>query len=276
MKIAILVPTRERMNNRLTLLFSILTTVNDINNVNIYYGVDKDDPTLDIIKKVAVAIPSLKIIEIDNGGNFLGLGILWNKLVKASNEEIISMIGDDMVFKTPGWDTMLLEEFNNMPEDQAIETALVILGAHHEVAAPAISRAWQLLSENSDVELKLSSELSNVLGGRPATQNDLPKLKYTSMVMCEVRRLYPCVWMVMRWSREERQINNYSIPKDSVVLMSQWVSHHDSRYFPDPLSFIPERWSDDSIQGLTGVPYFPSVRELEVALVSSLLSFRIP
>ena len=36
MKIAILVPTRERMNNRLTLLFSILTTVNDINNVNIY------------------------------------------------------------------------------------------------------------------------------------------------------------------------------------------------------------------------------------------------
>ena len=58
MKIAILVPTRERMNNRLTLLFSILTTVNDINNVNIYYGVDKDDPTLDIIKKVAVAIPS--------------------------------------------------------------------------------------------------------------------------------------------------------------------------------------------------------------------------
>ena len=56
MKIAILVPTRERMNNRLTLLFSILTTVNDINNVNIYYGVDKDDPTLETIKKVATAI----------------------------------------------------------------------------------------------------------------------------------------------------------------------------------------------------------------------------
>ena len=159
--------------------------------------------------------------------------------------------------KHPKEKTLMDYLVNNMPEDQAIETALVILGAHHEVAAPAISRAWQLLSENSDVELKLSSELSNVLGGRPATQNDLPKLKYTSMVMCEVRRLYPCVWMVMRWSREERQINNYSIPKDSVVLMSQWVSHHDSRYFPDPLSFIPERWSDDSIQGLTGVPYFP-------------------
>jgi len=118
MKIAIIVPTRERMNNRLTLLFSILTTIDNIDNVNIYYGVDKDDPTLDTIKKVASAIPSLKIVEIDNEGKFLGLGILWNKIVKVSNEDIISMIGDDMVFKTPGWDTMLLEEFKNMPKDQ--------------------------------------------------------------------------------------------------------------------------------------------------------------
>ena len=40
MKIAILVPSRERMNRRLTMLMSILTSVKDINNVNIYLGVD--------------------------------------------------------------------------------------------------------------------------------------------------------------------------------------------------------------------------------------------
>lgn len=117
MKIAILVPTRERMNNRLTLLFSILTTVSDINNITVYYGVDKDDPTLDLIKKVASAIPCLKVIEIDNNGKFLGLGKLWNILVNNSKEEIISMIGDDMVFKTNGWDIELLKEFNSMPSD---------------------------------------------------------------------------------------------------------------------------------------------------------------
>ena len=87
-------------------------------NINISNGQKVLIEKLDTIKKVAAAIPALKIIEIDNEGKFLGLGILWNKLVKASNEEIISMIGDDMVFKTPGWDNMLLEEFNNMPGDQ--------------------------------------------------------------------------------------------------------------------------------------------------------------
>lgn len=117
MKIAILVPTRERMNNRLTLLFSILTTVKDINNISIYYGVDDDDPTLPLIQKVAAAIPSLKIINIDNKGEFLGLGKLWNILVQNSTEDIISMIGDDMVFKTQNWDEEILKEFESGPED---------------------------------------------------------------------------------------------------------------------------------------------------------------
>ncbi len=117
MKIAILVPSRERMNNRLTLLFSILTTVSDINNITVYFGVDKDDPTLETIKKVASAITCLKIIEIDNGGKFLGLGKLWNILAKESTEDIISMIGDDMVFKTNNWDLELIQEFKNMPSD---------------------------------------------------------------------------------------------------------------------------------------------------------------
>ena len=117
MKISILVPTRERMNNRLTLLFSVLTTVSDINNVNVYYGVDKDDPTLETIKKVAKAIPCLKVVEIENNGEFLGLGKLWNILVNNSTEEIISMIGDDMVFKTKDWDLKILEEFKSCPED---------------------------------------------------------------------------------------------------------------------------------------------------------------
>ena len=117
MKISILVPTRERMNNRLTLLFSILTTVNDINNVNVYYGVDKDDPTLETIKKVAKAIPSLKIVDIENNGEFLGLGKLWNILVDNSTEEIISMIGDDMVFKTKDWDLKIIDEFKSGPRD---------------------------------------------------------------------------------------------------------------------------------------------------------------
>lgn len=118
MKIAILVPSRERMNKRLTLLFSILTTVKDINNINVYYGVDEDDPTLETIEKISKAIPCVKVIKIKNEGNFLGLGKLWNILTNETTEEVISMIGDDMVFKTPNWDEEVIKEFQDIPEDK--------------------------------------------------------------------------------------------------------------------------------------------------------------
>jgi hypothetical protein len=119
MKIAILVPSRERMNRRLTLLTSIITSVSDINNVNIYFGVDKDDPTRDLIYKVFKAIPCVKIVDIENDGKFIGLGKMWNICVENSTEEIISMIGDDMVFKTPNWDLEVIKEFTeDCPEDK--------------------------------------------------------------------------------------------------------------------------------------------------------------
>jgi len=119
MKIAILVPSRERMNRRLTLLTSIITTVSDINNVTIYFGVDKDDPTRSLIYKVASAIPCVKIVDIENSGEFIGLGKMWNICAETSTEEIISMIGDDMVFRTSNWDLELIKEFTeNCPGDK--------------------------------------------------------------------------------------------------------------------------------------------------------------
>jgi len=106
------------MNKRLTLLFSILTTVKDINNVNVYYGVDEDDPTLETIEKISKAIPCVNVVKIKNKGIFLGLGKLWNILTNETTEEVISMIGDDMVFKTLNWDEEVIKEFQDIPEDK--------------------------------------------------------------------------------------------------------------------------------------------------------------
>jgi len=118
MKIAIIVPSRERMNRKLTLLTSIITSVSNINNITVYFGTDMDDPTRNLVYKIAAAVPCVKVVDIETHGKFPGLGKLWNVCVENSTEDIISMIGDDMVFLTQGWDDMLLKEFENMPEDK--------------------------------------------------------------------------------------------------------------------------------------------------------------
>ena len=118
-KIALLMPTRERLNLTLTIISSIITTVDDINNVVLYCGIDDDDPTKDIMLKICQAIPFVKYVPIHNNGKFMGLSNMWNILANNSNENIFGYIGSDMIFKTTGWDTKILEEFNeqNYPKD---------------------------------------------------------------------------------------------------------------------------------------------------------------
>lgn len=113
MKIALLLPTRERMNNKISFMMSALSRCKNPDNYTLYMGIDKDDPTLERCQKMAKAISNLKIVVIPpNPEGKFSLGYLWNTLAENSTEEIISMLGDDMVFSTDGWDEKILEEFS--------------------------------------------------------------------------------------------------------------------------------------------------------------------
>lgn len=116
-KISILVPSRERLDLKLTLISSIITTVSDINNVELIFGIDEDDPTREIAYKIADAIPFVKIIDIQNEGKFIGINKIWNILYPYAIGDILGYIGDDMIFRTKGWDLEILKEFKTAPED---------------------------------------------------------------------------------------------------------------------------------------------------------------
>lgn len=119
MKIALLVPSRERLDLKRNLIDSLISTSNNIGNVVLYFGIDDDDPTKKNVIEMADRYDFIKIVNIENKGKFLGVGKLWNICANQCSEEIMSMIGDDMVFKTKGWDDRILTEFNsfNCPKD---------------------------------------------------------------------------------------------------------------------------------------------------------------
>lgn len=120
MKISLLVPSRERLNLKLTLISSIITSVKNINNVELVFGVDEDDPTRDIVFKIANAIPFVRVVDIKNNGKFIGINRIWNILADNTKEEIFGYVGDDMIFMTPNWDEKILEEFkgDKLPKDK--------------------------------------------------------------------------------------------------------------------------------------------------------------
>src|SRR5437868_3535498 len=121
-----------------------------------------------------------------------------------------------------------------MTDVQLHDEAITIFLAGHETTSNALTWTWFLLSENPDVERKLHDELNAVLGGRIPTVDDFPRLRYTEMVITEAIRLYPPAWIMGRRALDDYRVGPYTIPARAIVIISQYVMHHDMRYFPDP------------------------------------------
>jgi len=134
---------------------------------------------------------------------------------------------------------------------------MTIFMTGHETTAVTLAWTFYLLSQNPDVEARLHEEVDEVLGGRVPTMMDVARLPYTEMVLSESMRLYPPAWALQRTALNDCEIGGYVIPKGSQVLMSQYVMHHDARYFPDPERFDPERWTQAARDSRPQFSFFP-------------------
>jgi cytochrome P450 len=144
-----------------------------------------------------------------------------------------------------------------MTDTQLRDEAMTIYLAGHETTSNALTWTWYLLSQHPDVEERVHQELGAVLGSRLPTVQDLPSLRYLEMVVSEALRLYPPAWILGRRALEDHPVDGYVIPTGSIVVMSQYVVHHDPRWFPDPFGFDPSRWVPERAEGRPKYSYFP-------------------
>jgi cytochrome P450 len=146
---------------------------------------------------------------------------------------------------------------SGMVDRQARDEVVTLMLAGHETVAHALAWTWCLLSQHPGVEARLHQELDEVLGGRPPTVNDQPHLTYTRMVLMEAMRRFPPVWVIARQAQKQFQLADFTLPPGTVVSMSQFIIHHDARWYPNPEAFDPERWSRSRDSGRPKFSYFP-------------------
>jgi len=144
-----------------------------------------------------------------------------------------------------------------MTDTQLRDEAMTIFLAGHETTANAMAWTWHLLSQNPEAEGRLHGELDRVLEGRAPGVADLPRLRYTEMVLSESMRLFPPAWILGRRAIVDHELGGYRIPAGSIVLLSQWITHRDARYFPDPLRFDPQRFTAEAQAARPKFSYFP-------------------
>jgi cytochrome P450 len=127
--------------------------------------------------------------------------------------------------------------------------------AGHETTATALTWAWSLLATHPEVERRLHAELDTVLADRAPTFEDLPRLRYTANVFAEALRLYPPAAAFARRPTEPVVLGGYRIPRGASIFVSPFVTQRNPRYFPEPLSFRPERWEGEPPQKFAFFPF---------------------
>jgi cytochrome P450 len=145
-----------------------------------------------------------------------------------------------------------------MTVQQLRDEIMTLFLAGHETTANALTWTLYLISQDCQIEDRIIEEIRQVLESkRRPTVEDIPKFRYLRNVFTESLRLYPPAWAIGREAIDSVVIGDYTIPPSSVVVMSQYITHRDPRFFAEPNKFVPERWSSEMKSNLPKFAFFP-------------------
>lgn len=134
---------------------------------------------------------------------------------------------------------------------------VTLLLAGHETTASTLGWTWYLVEQHPEVFDRIHAEAVEALGDRPPTFEDLHRLRYTSMVIEEVMRLYPPVWVLTRRAIEGDEVGGYDVPAGADVMICPYTLHRHPGFWDDPERFDPERFDPDRAGARARYSYIP-------------------
>ncbi len=144
-----------------------------------------------------------------------------------------------------------------MSDIEIRDEVMTLFLAGHETTATALTWTFYLLAKHPEYYGKIRTEIESVLQDRAPTLEDLASLGMCQWVFEESMRLYPPVWRLSRVAREKDEIQGYSVPSGSVILVTPYLIHRDPRYWEHPETFEPERFCPERSAARQRLAYMP-------------------
>ncbi|XP_017070781.1 probable cytochrome P450 4d20 [Drosophila eugracilis] len=174
-------------------------------------------------------------------------------------------LGDDEIGRKSQMallDILLQSTINNEPLTDADirEEVDTFMFEGDDTTSSGVSHALYAIARHPKVQSRIYEELQQVLGPdpfAPVTQSQMQDLKYLECVIKETMRLYPPVPAIGRHTQKEIQIGSKTIPANTSIYLVLYFAHRDPDYFPDPLSFKPERFLDGEGESHGTFAYVP-------------------
>ncbi|XP_030750789.1 cytochrome P450 4g1-like [Sitophilus oryzae] len=182
---------------------------------------------------------------------------------------------------------------NNLSDEDIKEEVDTIMFEGHDTTAAGSSFVLCLLGVHKNIQDACVNELKEIFHddwSRPITFTDTLQMKYLERVIMETLRMYPPVPIISRKVRKDVKLAsaNYIIPADSVVLISQYLTHRHEQHWKNPHVFNPDNFLPENCQNRHYYSYIPfsagprscvgrkyAMLKLKVILASVLRKYQI-
>ena len=152
------------------------------------------------------------------------------------------------------------DDGSGLTDDEVRDEVLTLILSGHETTANVLTWAAAYLATAPEVRAALEDEADAQAWldeDRAPTLEEALAAPVAGMVLNETMRLAPPVWVAPRRALEDVEVGGVAVPAGAHVLVSQYVTHRDPRWFPDPERFDPCRWLQRPERDLPKGAYVP-------------------
>jgi cytochrome P450 len=163
-------------------------------------------------------------------------------------EDIVRMIDYRRRSPEEGNDVLSLlirahdDEGVGLSNDELIGQAAVLFAAAHLTTANTLTWTLFLLAQHPPVAQALYEELTGALAGGAPTLEQLDRLPFLDRVVKESMRTLPASSYSQRINVEPTSLGPLRLSTGTLVVFSQFMTHHLPELFAEPYRFRPERW----------------------------------
>ncbi|CAB3222872.1 unnamed protein product [Arctia plantaginis] len=209
-------------------------------------------------------------VRIDKDMNELVGEILRMRNYKPSGRnDFIDLMLECRMKGTIVGDSLERQKPDGTPEEARLEfndgliaaQVFVFFAAGFETSSSATSFTLHQLAYNQDIQKKAQDEIDRVLKKHDGKlcYDAVKEMEYLEWVFKEGMRMFPSLGFLLRRCTKPYTFPdlNFSIDKDTRVLIPLQSIHNDPKYFKDPEVFRPERFSPDEFDSSKKFVYLP-------------------
>jgi cytochrome P450 len=233
------------------------------------FGLDSEQYTDSIAKSMAVAIDRIERTMLPGLERFDNSAIKYFKSFEQASDQLVEIAEAIIQKRIESGEKkdddllgILLQMQGQISKEHIRDEVLTLILSGHETTANVMSWAFSYLAKNPLIRSELEKEADQAAWIDQSRSPSYQELEDTSpiatAILQESMRLAPPVWVAPRIAITDCVIDGVNIPKGAHVLVSQYVTHRDPKYFPNPQKWQPKRWLDPNFEkSLPKGAYFP-------------------